>query len=73
MQFDRVIKGGNVVTPAGTFVGDVGIKGEKIAALGVDLDSDKSTKVIDASPRDPGRARRARSPRASSQGRGVGR
>ena len=48
MQFDRIIKGGNVVTPAGTFIGDVGISGEKIAALGVDLDADKSTKVIDA-------------------------
>jgi dihydropyrimidinase len=48
VQFDRVVKGGNVVTPAGTFVGDIGIKGEKIAALGVDLDADKSTKVIDA-------------------------
>ncbi|MDQ6769704.1 MAG: dihydropyrimidinase, partial [Gemmatimonadota bacterium] len=48
MQLDRIIKGGNVVTPAGTFTGDVGISGEKIAALGVNLDADKSTKVIDA-------------------------
>jgi dihydropyrimidinase len=39
MPFDRVIKGGNVVTPAGTFVGDVGITGEKISALGADLDA----------------------------------
>src|ERR1700693_2492598 len=46
--FDTVIKGGNVVTPAGIFTGDVGISGEKISALGVNLDADKSTKVIDA-------------------------
>jgi dihydroorotase-like cyclic amidohydrolase len=48
LAFDKVIKGGNVVTPAGTFVGDVGITGEKITALGIDLNGDKSTKVIDA-------------------------
>jgi dihydropyrimidinase len=47
MKFDRVIKGGNVVTPAGAFTGDVGITGEKISALGVDLDSD-GARVIDA-------------------------
>src|SRR5881628_1053973 len=47
MKFDRVIKGGNVVTPAGTFVGDVGITGGKIAALGLDLPADKS-QVVDA-------------------------
>ena len=46
--FDRIIKGGNVVTPAGSFVGDVGITGEKITALGVNLEGDRSTKVIDA-------------------------
>ena len=48
MAFDRIIKGGNVVTPAGTFVGDVGITGEKISALGVNLEGDKATKVTDA-------------------------
>src|SRR5258705_1545650 len=47
MRFDRIVKGGNVVTPGGTFTGDVGIKGEKIAALGVDLDT-KGADVIDA-------------------------
>jgi dihydropyrimidinase len=46
--FDRIIKGGNVVTPAGSFLGDVGITGEKITALGVNLEGDRSTKVIDA-------------------------
>ena len=48
MRFDRLIKGGNVVTPAGMFTGDVGITGETITALGVNLEADKATKVIDA-------------------------
>ena len=47
MRFDRVVKGGNVVTPAGAFVGDVGISGEKIAALGTDLDA-TGAQVVDA-------------------------
>src|SRR5919112_4426316 len=47
MRFDTVIKGGNVVPPAGTFTGDVGIAGEKIAALGMELDTD-GAQVIDA-------------------------
>src|SRR5947208_6377434 len=47
MKFDTVIKGGNVVTPAGTFTGDIGIAGEKIAALGMDLDH-AGAKVVDA-------------------------
>ena len=47
MQFDKVVKGGNVVTPGGTFTGDIGIKGEKIAALGAGLDTD-GAQVIDA-------------------------
>ena len=29
MKLDRIVRGGNVVTPAGTFTGDVGIAGEK--------------------------------------------
>ena len=48
MRYDTVIKGGNVVTPAGTFVGDVAIRGEQIAALGAELDTD-GARVIDAS------------------------
>ena len=48
MKLDRIIKGGNVVTPAGTFVGDIGIAGEKIAALGADLEPGEGTDVIDA-------------------------
>jgi dihydropyrimidinase len=47
MRYDTVIKGGNVVTPAGTFVGDVAIHGEQIAALGTELDADDA-RVIDA-------------------------
>jgi dihydropyrimidinase len=38
-RFDRVVRGGNVVTPGGEFTGDIGIIGEKIAALGVNLDT----------------------------------
>ncbi|HET6761199.1 MAG TPA: hypothetical protein VFH13_03825, partial [Gemmatimonadaceae bacterium] len=49
LKFDTLIKGGNVVTPAGTFTGDVGISGEKISALGISLEADSGTKVIDAS------------------------
>jgi dihydropyrimidinase len=37
MQFDTVISGGNVVTPAGCYTGDVALRGEKIVALGTDL------------------------------------
>jgi len=47
MRFDTVVKSGNVVTPAGTFVGDIGITGETITALGLDLDTD-GAKVVDA-------------------------
>ena len=47
MRFDKVIKGGNVVTPGGTFVGDVGVAGETIAALGADLDATGAS-IIDA-------------------------
>ena len=47
MRFDRVVQGGNVVTPGGTFTGDVGIIGEKIVALGASLDT-AGAKIIDA-------------------------
>src|SRR5689334_1577703 len=47
MRFDTVIKNGNVITPAGAFRGDVGISGEKIAALGTELDA-AGAKVVDA-------------------------
>ena len=45
--FDRVITGGTVVTPGGSFTGDVAIAGEKIVALGTGLDT-KGADVIDA-------------------------
>ena len=47
MRFDRVVKGGNVVTPGGEFTGDIGIVGETIAALGDGLDT-AGADVIDA-------------------------
>jgi len=47
MRFDRVVQGGNVVTPGGSFTGDIGIRGEKIVALGVDLDA-AGAEVTDA-------------------------
>ncbi len=47
VHFDKIIKGGNVVTPSGTFVGDIGITGEKISALGSELESN-GAQVIDA-------------------------
>src|SRR3982750_4992804 len=47
MRFDTVITSGNVVTPAGTFTGDIGILDEKIVALGVALDTEGAN-VVDA-------------------------
>src|SRR5262252_3727862 len=47
IRFDTVVTKGNIVTPAGTFVGDIGIRGEKIAALGDSLDPTGAT-LIDA-------------------------
>jgi dihydropyrimidinase len=47
MRFDRIITGGTVVTPGGTFTGDVAIAGEKIVALGTGLDT-RGAEVIDA-------------------------
>ncbi len=49
MRFDTIVRGGNVVTPTDTTVTDVGIVGEKIAAIGPDLQASPDTKVIDAS------------------------
>ena len=47
MRFDTIVQGGNIVTPGGSFIGDVGIVGEKIAALGEGLDT-QGANVIDA-------------------------
>ena len=41
MAFDRIIKGGNVVTPAGSFVGDVGIT----ELMGLPGNSPRTTEV----------------------------
>src|SRR6476469_10111743 len=49
MKFDTIVKGGHVVTPRGTSVTDIGISGEKIAAIGPGLEASPGTKVIDAS------------------------
>src|SRR5688572_8099846 len=46
MSFDLVIRGGTVVTAEKTFRADVGVEGEKIAAIGSALQADKT---IDAS------------------------
>ena len=48
MSYDIVIRGGTVVTAGDTFRADVGIRGETIAAIGLDLDGER---VIDASGR----------------------
>src|ERR1051325_10348852 len=56
MKYETLIKNGNVVTPAGSFKGDIGISGEKIVALGSDLGSSDGSqrgsstgaKIIDA-------------------------
>ncbi len=38
---DLVIRHGTLITPGGTFVADVGIMGERIAAVGLDLPGDR--------------------------------
>lgn len=49
MGFDKIIKGGTVVTTEGSTIADVGIIGEKIAAIGEDLTAnDANAEVIDA-------------------------
>ena len=48
MQFDTIVRGGSVVTPAGTVSADIGITGETIAAIGPGLAASASTKIIDA-------------------------
>ena len=47
-KFSTVVKGGLVVSPEGVSKADVGIKGEKVAKVGLDL-STEGAKVIDAS------------------------
>jgi dihydropyrimidinase len=47
MKFDCVVRNGNIVTPGGEFTGDIGIVGERIAALGEGLDT-AGADVVDA-------------------------
>jgi dihydropyrimidinase len=48
MTYDTIIRGGGVVTPGGIVQADVGISGEKIAAIGPDLAAAPATTIIDA-------------------------
>jgi dihydropyrimidinase len=49
MKFDAIVTGGKVVTPGGVIETDIGVKGEKIAALGQDLIGEKNgATVVDA-------------------------
>ena len=47
MRFTKVVAGGTVVTPAGVINADIGIDGERIAAIGPNLDR-TGAEVIDA-------------------------
>jgi len=47
MRFDTIIKNGTVYTAVDTYQADIGIRGEKIVAIGKDLQPD-GAKVIDA-------------------------
>ncbi|HET9982983.1 MAG TPA: dihydropyrimidinase [Longimicrobiales bacterium] len=47
MTFDTIVKAGTIVTPAGTFHGDVGIHGARISALAADLGTD-AARIVDA-------------------------
>ena len=50
MKYDTIVTGGKVVTPDGVTETDIGIKGEKIAALGKNLVAEKNgAAVVDAS------------------------
>jgi len=51
MRFDTVIRNGVVVTATDTYPADVGISGEKIAAIAQQLPIENATKVIDAAGR----------------------
>ena len=46
MRFDTIIRGGTIATEADTFACDIGIRGEKIAALGDDLG--EADEIVDA-------------------------
>ncbi|HET9402779.1 MAG TPA: dihydropyrimidinase, partial [Candidatus Acidoferrales bacterium] len=48
MRFDTVIQNGTVVTATDTYTGDIGISGDKIAAIAQSLPIENASKVIDA-------------------------
>jgi dihydropyrimidinase/dihydroorotase len=48
---DLLISGGTVVTPGGTFVGDVAVDGERIAAVGQRLEGVQARRTIQANGR----------------------
>jgi dihydropyrimidinase len=48
-RFDTIIRGGTVATEADTFACDIGIRGEKIVALGDDLG--EAAEIVDATGR----------------------
>ena len=47
-DFDLIVRGGTVVTPAGLLAADLGVTGEQIHALGPDL-SGAGREVVNAS------------------------
>ena len=50
MRFDTIVTGGKVVTPDGVIETDIGIRGEKITALGQDLAGEQNgATIVDAS------------------------
>ncbi len=50
MNYDKIITGGNAVTPGGVLDADIAISGEKIAAIGTGLaSSSNGAQIIDAS------------------------
>ncbi len=48
MKLDTIVRGGNVVTPDGARITDIGIAGEKIAVIGDGLDASPGTRIVDA-------------------------
>ena len=48
MRFDTLIRGGTIVTATDTYVGDVGIVGGKISAIGLNLPAEGAGRVIEA-------------------------
>lgn len=49
MGFDVIIRNGTVVTAADSYVADVAVSGEKIAAIGSDLPAQDASQTLDAS------------------------